>query len=274
MESINLKLVDKGTIQDIAKTKVWKSMYGVIKKASENDDKNLINTIEGLAYDVLTQVPEMEDAFEKAYGKDLGASADYKRDNDAYKAVLKKIIQYVEQSSKWTTESTGAWTHFIRKGKKTGGSTTTKWYGTLKDRGVDSIKIVQNFIFEVSKIETEAEIQVKVPGNYGAFIKHADSIVIHFQDKNLKDKIEEIAKKFHVNFADRARLSRTDFGVDDKAFGDKGSDSAIIAKKFAQTIEKSRDSFTRFFKEKTEQEINAILLSVLNKIALNSSHRK
>ena len=271
-----LELLDSSDITDILKTKAWDQVFQKTKQiVSGNEPPRTgdLNILTNSVYEVLTQVPEMEEALVKLYGHDLASSSDYKDHNNQYKSLISKIENYVNQSKSWKTENTGAWCHFVKSGQRSDSTKTFKWYGTLKVREIDSIKIVSNVIYEVAKIKTDAEIQIKIPANYGAFIKHIDSIVIHYHDESLKSEIEAIARKFQSYLADRTKLMRTDFGTDDKAYGDKGSDSMIIAKKFSDTIVKNFELIKKYFNEKDEKDVNQILLSIVNKIMLNSTHR-
>lgn len=271
-----LELLDSGDISAILKTNAWKDVFDKIKQLTAKDTIETvdINILTNNTYDVLTQVPEMEHALVTLYGHDLSNSAEYKDHNNQYKALVSKIEAYVRQSDKWEVENTGSWCHFVRKGQRSTDTKTFKWYGTLKVREIESIKIVSQIIYEIAKIKTDSEIQIKIPSSYGAFIKHVDSIVVHFHDVSLKSEIEAAASKIKPYLADRARLMRTDFGTDDKAYGDKGSDSMIIAKKFAETFQKNHQVFKKYFNEKSEEEIQKILLTVLNKIMNSSSHRQ
>lgn len=271
-----LELLDNTDISAILKTNAWKDVFDKIKQITAKDTVETVdvNILTNNVYDVLTQVPEMEHAMVVLYGHDLSSSADYKDHNNQYKALISKLESYVGQSQSWKVENSGAWCHFVKKGKRGDGDKTFKWYGTLKVREIDSIKVVSKIIYEIAKLKTEAEIQVKIPANYGAFVKNIDSIVIHYHDQTLKSEIESVASHVKPYLADRQRLMRTDFGTDDKSYGDKGSDSMIIAKKFAETYEKNHQVFKKYFNEKSEEEIQKILLSVLNKIMFNASHRQ
>ena len=268
-----IQVHDNVSITKILDTKIWNSLYERIKSiVNGNDSDQEYRTLKSLAYKSLTTVPEMEEYLRSTFGDDLAASSEYKEENSKYKALLQKIASYVEQSNKWKSENSGAWFHFIRSGKRENSHKTTKWYGTLKDRKVDSIKVVSNILYEISKLQSEYEVQLKVPGSYGAFLLHADSVVIHFHDPNLKDEINKVMSKFSSSFSNRARLNRTDFGTDDKAFID-GSDSMIIAEKFTETVKKNINVFKKYFEQKDKKEISKIFLSILNTIMFKSTHR-
>lgn len=271
-----LELLPASDINAVLRTKAWNDVFLKVKQYAAKDSisSGEQNVLMNATYDVLTQVPEMEDALSKLYGDDLVGSAEYKQHNNEYKAIVAKIESYVKQSKDWKVENSGAWCHFVRAGERSESSKTDKWYATLKERDVDSIKVVASIIYEIAKIQNAGEIQVKIPSSYGAFIKHVDSIVVHYHDPAVKTEIQKIAGKFRQHFADRARMLRTEFGTDDKAHGDKGSDSMIVAKKFAETVNKNHKVFAKYFNEKDDAEISKILLSVLNQIAQNASHRQ
>jgi len=247
-----------------------------------------IRVVADAAYQVLTTLPTSLNTITKQYNaKDLhgvSQSEEYKKANQQYKQNIEQIIQYITKSDKWDksiTYNSGSWAHFVKKGNKPNSDKTYKWYGTIKDRSSDAIKIIANMLYDLDKVDFMYQVQLKVPGSYMSYLSHPDSIVIHYRGPEDKEKLVPVIQKYKKYFGDREKLGRQDFGVDDKSFrmdsedrGDDNSDSMIVAKKFAQTISKNADQIKQIYSKNNEQEIAKQLLSILLKISKESSHRQ
>ena len=276
---------DNTRFEDHANSQFTQNLVAYVKRYLQGHTD--LRTIAEAAYKVMTTLPTAQDSITKQYKSNdiFGASqtTEYKKANEQYKQNIEATINYITKSKKWdkfNTSNTGAWAHFVKEGNKPQSEKTFKWYGTIKDRSPDAIKLIAHILYDMDKLDFIYQVQLKVPGSYMSYLSHPDSIVIHFRGPEDKDKIAQIVQKYKKYFGDREKLGRLDYGVDDKSFrmdgedrGDDNSDSMIVAKKFAQTVDRNREALKKIFDRENEKELATRLLSILLKISKESSHR-
>jgi hypothetical protein len=96
-----------------------------------------------------------------------------------------------------------------------------KFYASLETGNLDFIDHIKDLASDLRTLalDTDDIIQVKIPGGFGGFLAHRDSVVIHFKDPDNAEAVEKVfdtwKDKFSINEGER-ELGRTQLAADSK----------------------------------------------------------
>lgn len=162
----------------------------------------------------------------------------YKAQNDRYNKAIESTQNRVKEN-KMDRESNPAWYWIV-----TTPEIKTEWinyksYTTIPIQNYNYIASILNLANRLRTIwlESNDTISVKIPNNFIWFLKHNDSIVIHFKKKenveHIRNSIFERSNQNNIPVGDR-ELWRTTFAADGKSNNwEKKSFSSLISNNIA-----------------------------------------
>jgi len=176
---------------------------------------------------------------EKDMLKLISKGARYEKHYTVYQSALKDIENEINKNRQMVATRDGsAWFHIEAspemQGKRSFFGFSMKIYSTVD---VSSVWDVLKYLLRLADslrqigIRYNDRINVKIPGSFLSFIKHTDSIVIHYHNHAVKGEIENALKswlsKYNIRTA-RREYDRTEYARD--TFSTSFSDNA------AQTV--------------------------------------
>lgn len=165
----------------------------------------------------------------------------YKAQNDRYNKTL-ELAQRVVKENKMDRESNPAWFSISAIPELKKEWLNYKHYTTIPIQNYNYITSMPNLANQLRKLwlESDDAISLKVPSNFIWFLKHNDSIVVHFKKKENSSQITNIiserSNKNNIPLWDR-ELWRTTLAADQNYNNwNKSSFSELISKNIASRM--------------------------------------
>ena len=153
---------------------------------------------------------------------DLAKDTEYGAHYKVYKDAIRQVVAYINgQQPKVFDYDLFAWFHIVTnpalKGKVMGSfGTSMKMPVTIQ---VDSYPNMLKYILKLAKElhqlsqQTGDPIEMKIPGNFFAFLKHTDSLVIHHRLSDNRDKIHGIVADWMSSYDIKAEKRQYDRSI-------------------------------------------------------------
>lgn len=167
---------------------------------------------------------------------ELKQNPNYQRYEELHQNLEAYIYNGIQNKNQWVVSSNSHWISFAKPGINEPEKRNFKMYQTISHPFInkkDFINGVVNIINEITNLNSEYMIAVKLPRKFEDFNKHADTLVIHYADESLKPTIDEITKRnLEGHTLDRTKLYRTTHGRDT----DRTSDTRALAENMAYNL--------------------------------------
>lgn len=246
LNSINFKFAKSRLIELISK---WK-----------------LNWISQILMEMLTTRPEFLIERESSNDPDflINLRKTVKKQSNYYKSVLEKVSSVSEEE--WILEIVDNPAWFSLKTKINWNNITWlnyKIYLTIPIKWYEYVSKIYQLAKRINELanETNDKISLKVPNSMLWFLSHSDSLVIHFKNKDNKERIEMILEEWknsNLIKEQKRNLWRTKFAVD-------SNDSS-----FSQLVS---NNIEKWFLEHYWKYENEVLIDLTLKYAIEQSQK-
>ncbi|NDK08425.1 hypothetical protein EOM39_04220 [Candidatus Gracilibacteria bacterium] len=228
--------------------------------------KGKLNGISQILMEMLTTRPEFLIERESSNDPDflINLRKTVKKQSNYYKSVLEKVSSVSEEEGILEIVDNPAW--FSLKTKINGNNITGlnyKIYLTIPIKGYEYVSKIYQLAKRINELanETNDKISLKVPNSMLGFLSHSDSLVIHFKNKDNKERIEMILEEWknsNLIKEQKRNLGRTKFAVD-------SNDSS-----FSQLVS---NNIEKWFLEHYGKYENEVLIDLTLKYAIEQSQK-
>jgi len=202
-------------------------------------------------YDMLTTLNDFAILLNN-YGGDLPTlQKDRKQQSDNYNKILRPKLDSDMEALGFPGDNDAAWSGYSLRpeaAKKVGPN--IKVYETIdmnQPNYIESIPALAKKLREIA-VESDDSMDIKVPNGYLGFLKHNDSIVVHFKNQENATKVQEAINSWMAenNIKQSPReLGRTKVAIDqhETEQTDKSSFSELVADNIQNWVEKHHGSY-------------------------------
>jgi hypothetical protein len=167
---------------------------------------------------------------------ELQQNPNFQRYQELHENIEPYIYNGIKNKDLWRQNSNPHWISFSKSGTAEPENRNFKMYQTIAHPFLNKREFINgviNIINEITDLNSEYKISVKLPRKFEDFNRHADTLVIHYADQSLKPTIDEITtRNLEGHTYDRTKLYRTTHGRDT----DRTSDTRALAESMAYNL--------------------------------------
>ncbi len=216
-----------------------------------SEDKPEWKVVRKAIYDMLTTRNDFAELVKNSGGDLTNVQKERKQQSDEYNNVLRPKLDSDMEALGFPGNNNPGWSGYTLRPeatKKVGPN--IKVYETVdmnQPNYIESIPALAKKLREIA-VESDDSMDLKVPNGYLGFIKHNDSIVVHFKNQENASKVQEAISSWmaEYNIKESPReLGRTKVAIDqhETEGADKSSFSELVADNIQGWLEKHHGSY-------------------------------
>ncbi len=216
-----------------------------------SEEKPEWKVVRKVIYDMLTTRNDFAELVKQSGGDLVNLQKERKQKSDEYNNVLRPKLDSDMKSLGFPGNNNPGWSGYSLRPeatKKVGPN--IKVYETVdinQPNYIENIPALAKKLREIA-VESDDSMDLKVPNGYLGFIKHNDSIVVHFKNQENASKVQEVISAWMAenNIKESPReLGRTKIAIDqhETEQTDKSSFSELVADNIQRWAEKHHGSY-------------------------------